>query len=125
MNENFLNLKTDQKYDTVVLMNTSKWVHLAMGDQGLTTLFEKCSDILEVGGILVLEYPLFESYRKKKSMNSLYRENLEGKITIDPLTFPSLLQYMHLRLLEEFKSNDGRSFKHPIALFEKVEAKSQ
>ena len=58
-------------------------------------------------------------------MNSLYRENFENKMTIDPMTFPTLLQHMNLHLMEEYKGSDGRSLKHPMALFKKVEPSSQ
>lgn len=27
-------------------MNTSKWIHLAFGDAGIISLFEKCADAL-------------------------------------------------------------------------------
>jgi hypothetical protein len=52
-------MKVDHQYDTIILMNTSKWIHLAFGDQGITALFEKCADILTVGGMMILEYPLY------------------------------------------------------------------
>lgn len=55
-----------------MILRTSKWVHLALGDKGLIALFEKAYDLLEDNGILIVEYPLYRSYRKKKNMNRLY-----------------------------------------------------
>jgi hypothetical protein len=94
-----MNITTEKRYETILILGTSKWVHLALGDKGLIALFEKACDLLEDKGILILEYPLYRSYQKKKSMNSLYSHNMQNTITIDPITFPSILSHMGLEIL--------------------------
>jgi cyclopropane fatty-acyl-phospholipid synthase-like methyltransferase len=69
-------------------------VHLALGDAGLQAFFSKVHDFLKPGGHFVLEYSHFPSYKRKKGLNELYRENYKKNIKIDPLSFPSLLKFM-------------------------------
>lgn len=64
-------------------------MHLALGDEGIQAFFNKVHDFLKPGGYFVLEYSQFSSYRKKKGLSELYRENLKNNIKIDPyLKFP-------------------------------------
>lgn len=93
---------------------------MALGDKGLIALFEKAYDLLEDNGILILEYPLYRSYQKKKSMNSLYSKNMQTIITIDPLTFPSILSHMGFNLLEEVQSKSEYPLKHPLVILRKI-----
>ena len=65
-------MKFDKPFDTIIILSTSKWIHLAFGDEGLKFLFEKAYDSLAENGILVLEYPQYQSYKKKRTMNTLY-----------------------------------------------------
>lgn len=41
-----MNIKGRKYYDTILIMGTSKWVHLALGDKGLVAMFEKAYDLL-------------------------------------------------------------------------------
>lgn len=36
----------DQPFDTLIIMNTTKWMHLAFGDTGLRAFLEKAYDAL-------------------------------------------------------------------------------
>ena len=124
-NENLINIHDREVYDTILLMKTTKWMHLAFGDKGLTALFEKAAELLLPGGYLVLEYPLYRSYKKKRSLNSVYAQNLQENIHIDPLTFSSLLGHMGFTIEREVEANVEKGVKHPIAVFRKAGRKEQ
>ena len=47
VNENFFNYETKDKFDAIICFKTTKWVHLALADEGLTALFEKIYSLLQ------------------------------------------------------------------------------
>ncbi|KAH9620174.1 hypothetical protein KSS87_009016 [Heliosperma pusillum] len=55
-----------EKYDTIICLSVTKWVHLNWGDEGLISLFSKIWRHLHPGGILVLEPQPWVSYYKNR-----------------------------------------------------------
>ena len=51
-------------YDVILALSVIKWIHLEHLDQGLRTLFAKCSSSLNPGGHLVVEIQPWDSYEK-------------------------------------------------------------
>lgn len=49
------NKKYDEKYDTILCLSITKWIHLNFGDIGIKRLFKTISNSLNVGGHLILE----------------------------------------------------------------------
>jgi len=54
--ENYIqNLDSKYKYDTIICMSTTKWIHLNFGDFGIERFFLKIYNQLRDDGILILE----------------------------------------------------------------------
>ena len=79
-----------QKYDTILCLSVSKWIHLNWGDEGLMKLFRKVFDLLNPGGIFVLEPQPWESYRKKHKITETIRKTFHA-IKLRPEQFEEVL----------------------------------
>jgi 7SK snRNA methylphosphate capping enzyme len=44
-----------ERFDTIICLSVSKWVHFNYGDLGMKTLFLKAYEQLEEGGIFIFE----------------------------------------------------------------------
>lgn len=79
-----------KKYDLIMCMSVTKWVHLNWGDAGIKTLFQKCYDLLAPGGRFILEPQRWRSYKKKRNISETTRRNFHA-ITLKPKDFPNVL----------------------------------
>merc|ERR1712062_588767 len=64
-----------KKYDVIMCMSVTKWVHLNWGDEGVTSLFRKCFDMLVPGGRFILEPQRWRSYKKKRNISEATRHH--------------------------------------------------
>ena len=55
------------RYDTILCLSVTKWIHLNQGDEGLLQLFNHFFHILRTSGRLILEYQTWKSYEKRKN----------------------------------------------------------
>ncbi|CAE7866296.1 CYP65 [Symbiodinium microadriaticum] len=85
-----LRLKLRRKYDVVLLLSTSKWVHLQHGDEGLKQLFRRCKRWLCPGGVLVLEPQPWKAYKKVADAHADV-EKIWGEIQLKPGSFVDFL----------------------------------
>jgi len=85
-----LRLKLRRKYDVVLLLSTSKWVHLQHGDEGLKQLFRRCKRWLCPGGVLVLEPQPWKAYKKVADAHADV-EKTWGEIQLKPSSFVDFL----------------------------------
>lgn len=53
-------------FDTIVMLNTTKWIHLNWGDAGLKQAFKRIAAQLNPGGCFILEAQGWPSYTKSK-----------------------------------------------------------
>jgi hypothetical protein len=60
------------RYDTILCMSLTKWIHVNNGDDGLMRFFRKLHDSLECGGILVIEPQPWTSYKVSRSFFVLF-----------------------------------------------------
>jgi len=58
-----------EHYNVVIAFSISKWIHLNGGDEALKAFFRRVYDVLEPGGIFVLEPQAWETYAKAKRMD--------------------------------------------------------
>ena len=68
-----------------------RWIHFHQGDAGVRRLFEKISNLLEPGGIFVMEPQTWSSYKKKKKLTPQIKATV-GSIKLKPELFPALLE---------------------------------
>lgn len=59
-----MKLRLRKTYDVILLLSTSKWVHLQNGDQGLKELFTQIRYWLRPNGIFILEPQPWKAYKK-------------------------------------------------------------
>eukprot|EP01039_Chlorochromonas_danica_P007057 gene7057-7804_t len=77
----------DGRYDTVLCLSMTKWVHLNRGDQGLLELFGILQGLIKPSGRLILEYQPWKSYEKRrKTMTEAFQA-----ICIKPCEFEDVL----------------------------------
>ena len=60
------------KYDVILALSITKWIHLNWGDDGIKTFFQKVHSSLRDGGCFILEPQPFDSYKRKKRLTVRY-----------------------------------------------------
>lgn len=77
-NDNAYQGVLDKKYDVVMAMSVTKWIHMTTGDEGLKLFFARVKNALRPGGVFVLEPQLSKSYK-----NARRRGAVEKHLTMD------------------------------------------
>ena len=78
------------RYDTILCLSVTKWVHLNGGDEQLLRLFRKLYELLVLGGRLVLEYQPWKSYERNKNASETTKR-VFPTIDIRPEDFEEVL----------------------------------
>lgn len=81
-------------FDTIICLNTSKWIHLNYGDIGIKVLFNNVYQQLKKGGIFLFEPQNFDSYKKKIKLSKEIHANYNN-IKFFPNTFIDYLQKVY------------------------------
>ena len=63
----------NEKFDVILLLSVTKWIHLNFGDAGVKTVLRKCADALVPGGSLIIEPQPWKSYKStlRKKVNGV------------------------------------------------------
>jgi 7SK snRNA methylphosphate capping enzyme len=77
------------RYDAVLCMSVTKWVHLNGGDAGLMCMFRRIHALLRDGGVLVLEPQPWKKYRRRAKTPEAKRHYAEAQLRPDD--FPRVL----------------------------------
>jgi 7SK snRNA methylphosphate capping enzyme len=109
-----------QKYGVVLCLSVLKWIHFHQGDDGVRQLFDKIFNLLEPGGIFVMEPQSWKSYQKKKDLTPHIKATV-ASIKLKPALFPEVLErdygFEKLDTLSPPKATEG--FDRPLMLFRK------
>ena len=131
--ENFINIKSNniffkccnyisklyenEKYDTILCLKITKWIHLNYGDFGIKVLFYNIYKQLKKNGILIIECDSFNKYKKEKKFKDKIKE-----IKFFPKDFVCYLENVY-----DFKfvktlllsSNSKKNYIRPIHILKK------
>eukprot|EP01124_Arcella_intermedia_P023791 TRINITY_DN3855_c0_g1_i3.p1 TRINITY_DN3855_c0_g1~~TRINITY_DN3855_c0_g1_i3.p1 ORF type:complete len:149 (-),score=41.84 TRINITY_DN3855_c0_g1_i3:84-530(-) len=96
--EDYIHSPSNTKYNTILCLSLTKWVHVQNGDEGIRLLFQKISEQLEEGGHLILEAQPWKSYTRYKMDKAMVQ-----KLTLQPTDFKAILEAHGLQLRFEGK----------------------
>ena len=110
-------LYENEKYDTILCLKITKWIHLNYGDFGIKVLFYNIYKQLKKDGILIIECDPFNKYKKEKKFKDKIKE-----IKFFPKDFVCYLENVY-----EFKfvktlllaSNSKKNYIRPIHILKK------
>ncbi|KAJ4787873.1 Pre-miRNA 5'-monophosphate methyltransferase [Rhynchospora pubera] len=81
---------SSEKYDAIVCLSVSKWIHLNWGDEGIITLFVKIWRLLRPGGVFLLEPQPWSSYKRNRLVSETTKSQF-GRIFLHPGKFREIL----------------------------------
>ncbi|KAF7538088.1 hypothetical protein G7054_g3228 [Neopestalotiopsis clavispora] len=105
------------KFDVVLLLSVTKWIHLNNGDAGMLALFEHIHDLLNDGGHLVVEPQPMSNYQRASKKNKELRETYKT-IKIQPPFDNELKAQGFERILEFEREEEG--FSRPVHVWKKL-----
>lgn len=111
----------EARFDTILCLSVTKWIHLNSGDDGLLNFFRLVHGLLRDNGILILEYQPWRSYEKRKNMNTTIQSNFSA-IRIRPESFEEVLTtQLNFELLSRLgpTESEARGFNRPILVVRK------
>lgn len=110
------------RYDAVLCLSVTKWIHLNRGDEGLLEFFGIMHTCLKVGGLLVLEYQPWKSYEKRR-LTSANTAAAFQQIRIRPAHFEEvLLSRFAFELVERLGPSEEQAagFSRPLLVLRKT-----
>lgn len=111
-----------EKYDTILCLSVTKWIHLNWGDDGLLTLFVKIWRLLKPGGVLLLEPQPWTSYKNNRLVSETTRANFSN-IKLHPHQFRDILLdeigFRSADTITDCLSGTVAGFDRPILAFQK------
>ncbi|KAL4563907.1 hypothetical protein LXL04_027955 [Taraxacum kok-saghyz] len=106
-----------EKYDTILCLSVTKWVHLNWGDEGLITLFSKVYRLLEPGGVFILEPQPWKSYVSNRQVSEVASANYKN-LEIFPDKFQEILLdkigFREIENLSASLSGSKTGFNRPV-----------
>ncbi|XP_020084182.1 probable RNA methyltransferase At5g51130 [Ananas comosus] len=109
-----------EKYDTILCLSVTKWIHLNWGDDGLITLFVKIWRLLRPGGIFLLEPQPWTSYKKNRRVSEIAIVNYDNILLYPHIFREILLDKIGFRSVEVVTDNLSGTvagFDRPILAF--------
>ncbi|ORX93037.1 Bin3-domain-containing protein [Basidiobolus meristosporus CBS 931.73] len=110
------------KYDVILCLSVTKWIHLNQGDGGIKQLFQKIHDSLSDDGVFILEPQPWSSYYRRSHLTPEIWENYK-RIQLRPEQFEVYLThtigFQHCELLG-VPETDSKGFSRPLYLFRKL-----
>ncbi|CAN7122550.1 probable RNA methyltransferase At5g51130 [Brassica rapa] len=122
--ENFVHTRNldENRYDTILCLSVTKWIHLNWGDDGLITLFSKIWRLLNPGGTFIMEPQPWKSYEKNRRVSETTAMH-HRTIVLRPEHFQEiLLDKIGFRTVEDLTSSlsgVSKGFDRQILAFQK------
>lgn len=108
-----------EKFDIVLCLSVTKWIHFTHGDDGIRRLFKRIFKRLRAGGLLVLEPQEWSSYKKKRHLTPEIRETVAG-IEMRPEHFDDCLLSLGFEavgVVSVLVEEEGKNMQRRICLF--------
>nr|CAB3481604.1 unnamed protein product [Digitaria exilis]CAB3483689.1 unnamed protein product [Digitaria exilis] len=113
---------SSERYDTILCLSVTKWIHLNWGDDGLVTLFVKIWRLLRPGGVFIMEPQPWSSYRRNRLVSEVARENFNS-ICLYPENFREILLdkvgFRSVELIMDRLVGTVSGFDRPIEVYHK------
>jgi hypothetical protein len=68
---------TTQRFDVITCMSVTKWIHLNHGDAGIAHFFKACYEMLNEGGLLIVEPQPWKSYQRRRHVSPMVTSRFE------------------------------------------------
>ncbi|KAI6045978.1 Bicoid-interacting protein 3-domain-containing protein [Pisolithus marmoratus] len=105
-----------ERYDIVIALSITKWIHLNYGDDGIRRFFRKVHGSLNAGGFFVLEPQTWETYAKAKRMDEKLKENAKH-LKLHPDNFPTIMQDIGFGPPQHLGSVGEGGFHRPVDIY--------
>lgn len=122
-NDSLLDLE-EPRYDTIMCLSVTKWIHLNFGDDGLKRAFKRMYRSLKENGTLILEAQEWKSYKRRKTLTPAINANYKN-IKLLPHQFHEYLLGSEIGFSDSFKielsseHSTANGFKRPIIAYTK------
>lgn len=121
-NDNLLDLE-EPRYDTILCLSVTKWIHLNFGDDGLTRAFKRMHRSLKENGTLILEAQNWNSYKRRKTLTPEINVHFKN-IKLRPEHFHEYLLssevgFVSSHAIELSAEHSAEGFKRPIIAYTK------
>lgn len=109
--------RKNKKFDVVLCLSVTKWVHFNYGDAGIKKLFQQIKSSLNPNGLLILEPQEFSTYRKKRHLTPIIREHVRS-IELKPEHFEEYLISQGFSLVERLDPDaKSKGFERPVFIY--------
>lgn len=115
----------EPRFDTILCLSVTKWMHLNFGDDGLKRAFKRMFHQLKEGGTLVLEAQDWKSYKRRKNLTAEINTHFKN-IKFYPKDFHEYLLSNEIGFESSYpiklpKEHTANGFKRPIIAYKKSE----
>ncbi|KAL4154547.1 hypothetical protein QTP88_000404 [Uroleucon formosanum] len=109
------------KFDIILCLSITKWLHLNWGDDGLKRSFKRMFAQLRPGGILVVEPQPWKSYGRRKTLTETICQNYKNILLKPPMFTDYLLNEVGFANCETLTMphNPSKGFQRPLKLYRK------
>lgn len=121
-NDNLLELE-EPRYDTILCLSVTKWIHLNFGDDGLKRAFKRMYRSLKENGTLILEAQDWKSYKRRKNLTPEINTHFKS-IKLFPNLFHEYLLSKEIGFesshsIQLSAEHTANGFKRPVIVYKK------